>query len=244
MKPVAGAGAAAEPSARPGPTAHPGPDPSVPAHQAVLSRLHATSLPLLDDEVSPAHAQLFTDLLDAQRALECSLSSAVMTPRQIAWTGALRWTAAIAALGLLIAGAAWLLKTPQEAFAHASGVWESRPEFRPEMAVDDDTDTEFLLPDEAPGWIEVRYSPARDITKIKLLNAHNRNYNDRGTREYVVHVYSRNEEVQTIEGEFDAIEPDPEFVEHAARHRSVDRIRIEVTSWFRRGGGFGEIAVE
>ena len=88
--------------------------------------------------------------------------------------------------------------------------------------------------------MEASISPPTRVENVRLLNSHNRQYNDRATREYTVELYSDGELVETIEGEFE-FQMRPEWVEHEAGVGEVDRIRFNARSWHRNGAGLAEL---
>ena len=203
--------------------------------------LRAKTMPLLDEEVSAAEGELFQQLVVSRRHVDRVLSPAAMTPGQLAWTRASRVGFA-ALIGLaVIVGLYFALRPPHGVEATASGQYNA--EFAPEHVVDGDGATEWLLPDRQQGWVDVRITPPEHVDTVRLKNSHNRQYNDRATREYTVEIYRQGEDhpAKTIEGEWDSLSPHPDWTDHAVRVDDVDRIRVNVRSWHRLGGGLSEI---
>lgn len=206
------------------------------------STLRSTELPLLDQDVSTSHGELFQQLIQARRHIDRTLAPATMTSRELAWTQASRFGFVALLLIASLVGLFFLLRTPTGIEARASARFG--PEFPPEHAVDDDESSEWLLPDRTPGWVEAAISPPTRVERVRLLNSHNRHYNDRATREYTVELFSGDRVVQTIEGRWDELVSRPEWTDHPAGHDGVDRIRFTVRSWFRNGGGLAELRWE
>lgn len=199
----------------------------------------AKAFPVLDDQVTAADGELFQQLVTARRHVDRVLAPASMTPGQLAWTRVSRIGFATM-LGLAVAfGVYFLLRTPAGVQATASGQWSA--EFTPQHVIDGDEATEWILPDRQPGWVDLRITPPQHIETLRLKNSHNRHYNDRATNEYTVEIYSNGQVVRTIEGSWQGINPRPPWTEHAVGVDDVERIRFNVRSWHRNGGGLAEI---
>ena len=205
------------------------------AHQA----LTATSLPALDAELEASHGELFQKLVTARRHVDAALSPGAMPPREITLTQASRIGVAALVAALVAVGLYFALRTPTGYEATASARFG--PDFPPRNVIDDDHASEWLLPDRSPGWVEVSLSPPERIETLKLLNGHNRHYNDRAVQEYTVEVYANGELARTIEATFGEFQPRPQFVEHALGIDDVERVRVNVTSWHRTGAALAEI---
>lgn len=201
--------------------------------------LRGRTLPRLDRDVTSAEGELFQALITARRHIDRVLAPASMTPKQLSWTRASRigftgFIAALAVVGLYV-----LLKPATGVEATASGHYN--PDFVADKVIDGNEGSEWLLPDRQAGWLELRITPPEAIETLRLKNSHNRHYNDRATREYTIEVYSNGQVARTIEGEFPTLSPRPDWVEHAVGVEDVERVRINVRSWHRNGGGLAEI---
>ena len=211
--------------------------------RAALKASSATALPLLDAEVSAAHADLFQQVLDARHLVDRSFGVVALPPRDLGW---MRWsrigtTSFIGAL--LLAGLYYGLRTPEGVFADASDVWAQSPMFAAENVLDGNDDSYWLLPDGATGWVEARISPPVDVSRVRLLNTHNPPHNDRATRDYAVEIYAGGELAQTIEGTFE-FSTSPAFVTHDVTAGHVDRIRFVARSHHHVGAGLAELQWE
>ena len=213
------------------------------AIQRVAIALEAATLPTFDDELGPAHAQLFRELGAAWRSIEASLQGATLTPSQLGRSRVARVALVVLLAMLAMGGLAFALYTPDRTEALASAVFGSRTELGPDNVIDGDRETEWILPDEQEGWVEVLFDGARRVERVRLLNAHNRFYNDRATKDYALEIYRDGEVIQTIEGSFE-FEAHPELVEHAVGQDRVDRIRFVVRTWHHQGGGLAELTWE
>lgn len=211
--------------------------------RAALSAAREATLPLLDAEVSAAHADLFQQVLDARHLVDRSFGMVALPARDLGWTRFSRiGTTSLIAVVVLV-GLYAGLRTPEGIFADASDVWAQSPMFAAENVIDGNEDSYWLLPDGATGWVEARISPAADISRVRLLNTHNPPHNDRATREYAVEIYSGGELAQTIEGTFE-FSTRPEFVTHDVSVGRVDRIRFVARSHHHVGAGLAELQWE
>ncbi len=206
--------------------------------EAARARASKT-LPQIDDEVSASDGELFQQLVTARRHVDRALAPASMTPGQLGWTRVSRIGFASFLVVAIAAGLYLLLRPPTGVSATASGQWSA--EFTPDRAVDGDEATEWLLPDRQSGWVDLRISPPEHVGTLRLKNSHNRHYNDRATHEYEIQVFSNGRVVKTIQGSWQGIAPRPEWTEHEVGADAVERIRINVRSWHRNGGGLAEI---
>jgi hypothetical protein len=199
------------------------------------------SAPQLDRDVSPAHADLFHAALRARALVDAKLQPATFTHRDVRWTRIVRGTLSGLAGAGLLAGAYFLLRTPEGTFATASDYFQQSPQYAPENVIDGTPDTFWLLPDGATGWVEASVSPPRHVGSVRVTNTTNPPWGDRGTHAYRVEAYSRGAVVRTVEGSFDAPTSPP--ADHALDLDDVDRIRVVVVSHHGHGGGIAELEV-
>jgi hypothetical protein len=201
------------------------------------------ALPVLDRDVSPAHAELFVDLVRARHRADRAIAPGAMTHADLRWTRVLRGLAAALVAACAIAGLYLGLRTPTGTFATASDFFQQSPQFAPEMAVDGSAATYWLLPDGATGWLEVTTSPPRHVGRVRVLNTTNPPWADRGTNEYRLEVYAHGELARTIDGTFEWADT-PQPVEHPIDLDGVERVRFVVRSHHRVGAGLAEISLE
>jgi hypothetical protein len=207
--------------------------------RALEQELDGVALPLLDAEVSADHGQLFHRVLAERRVVDEAIAAAGVTPRDLHWRRGLRFFYLAALCVGLVAALVYLTRTPYEARATASAEYNS--EFVASRLVDGDPTTEWLLPDRRTGWIEVRLTPPRDITELRLLNGHNRQFNDRATHEFTLEVFRGADSVFQTDAEFERLDPNPTPMAFAVDENGVDRIRIEVRSWHRTSAALAEL---
>jgi hypothetical protein len=212
------------------------------AIRSASSRSRA-ALPVLDRDVSPAHAELFVDLVRARHRADRAIAPGAMTHADLRWTRVLRGLAAALVAACAIAGLYLGLRTPTGTFATASDFFQQSPQFAPEMAVDGSAATYWLLPDGATGWLEVTTSPPRHVGRVRVLNTTNPPWADRGTNEYRLEVYANGELARTIDGTLEWADT-PQPVDHAIDLDGVERVRFVVRSHHRVGAGLAELTLE
>lgn len=207
------------------------------------AQVQAQKLPTLDGEVSPAHADLYEELAKGRRVLDKALGLAALEPKEIGRLRIGRTLVAGLVVLLGIGGTVVLTRTPERVTVTASGHFGSSPDFKPEHAFDGDEGTEWLLPNSAAGWVEARISPPRNIRSLRLLNGHNRHFNDRAIQRYRIEVFGVGEP-EVVEGEFESLEANPEWVEHEVSVEGVQRIRLTTLSHHESGAALAELAWE
>ncbi len=204
----------------------------------------APRLPVYESEVTPAHQETLSECLAATAAVRSACATLCWSKARRA---AARWTrrslgaaAALAALGFLL----WLVLPRREVAASASSHWGSLDEFGPANVLDKAPETEWLLNDATAGWIDLRLKPARGVRAVRLLNAHNKSLNDRGTQAFRVELFSKGRTLAAREGRYPAFSPSPEWTTADLSGADVDVVRVHVLSWFNKGGGFAEVEVK
>ncbi len=142
---------------------------------------------------------------------------------------------AIAAVALS-AAVAWRLWG--RTVATASAVYSSA--HAAANAIDGLDATEWLLPDAELGWLQLSFPSPRSLEHVRLLNAHNAHYQDRGCQKVVVTLYCHSRQVGGAEGVFPAPKT---YLDFDLRADCVTHLRVEVLSYFKMGGGLAEIEV-
>ena len=208
------------------------------ARRAVLE----TPWPTDDAAVAPAHVRAFPRLLVVVEHLARAVSKLTMTGPEV--KHARRRRGAVTA-GVVVASFVvvfLILRAQRRVRAEASAVYSAA--FEPARVLDGNKDTEWLLPDGYPGWLDLRLAPRRPIKALRLVNAHNWHYKDRGTKEFNVELWSRGKLIKVIDGAFGEPGPESPWVTiDLATDVPLDRIRINVKSHYFAGGGLGEVAL-
>ncbi len=101
--------------------------------------------------------------------------------------------------------------------------------------------TEWLLPDGKNGWVELSFKRRRHLTELSITNAHNQDYLDRAARRIKVICFDGDRIVYESELEFEKIEEKPSPKRIALGGLKVSKVRVEVLSFWKTGGGLAEI---
>lgn len=208
---------------------------------ALLAALRAA--PAHDEAFGAIHATTFLRALAARRRLDDALALASAEPRALGRRRAVR--AAALALAVIVPAILAVVPWPEltRVRAWASGQWAYDAHF-PEEAVDGDPATEWQAPNQTGGWLDVRISPPVDVARLRILNGHNGEFADRGCAIALVRLYRRGEEVGSFHHRWRRIEPAPEWVTFEVGARAVDRIRVDVPTYFGMGIALAEVAWE
>ena len=161
-----------------------------------------------------------------------------MTPRaqKIA-----RWRWGVAVGATLVVALLFMMSLWGRPRVHASGVISAA---NPASNVIDGLEaTEWLLPDATPGWVDVLFPSSRTVHSVRLLNAHNVFYADRGARAVRVTAFAAQDKVASVEGSFARLTEERSVLDLPLEARGVTRVRVEVLSYFQAGGGLAEVEV-
>jgi len=214
--------------------------PGIGADVARLARRADREAPSTDASVTAADERAFWELLALRRRvdrrLDLAFAPAAERRRRRVW----RVIGTLAAVAVAVAGALTPIPELPRIRARASGQWSPRSH-GPEQAIDGDPQTEWQLPNARTGWIELRPSPPRDLTGVRLLNGHNRHYADRAVREASVELYSHGELRTRVAHEWPSIDPQPAWADVDAGAPAVDRVVIRVERYHGLGGALAEI---
>jgi hypothetical protein len=205
--------------------------------------LAALVLPHVADDVVAAHVAFFPRIANGSRELLRTLEASAATDRDVA---RLRRRRVASSLSIAVLGALFILVVVLAQF-RARATCSAKYSVSHEAAnvLDAHPDSEWLLPDNAPGWIDLTLSPARTVSTVRIINAHNSIHNDRATKQFRIEVYRKGDLVKTVDGTFSTLTPTPDWTKfELGRQENVSRIRVVVNSWHGLGGGFGEIRVD
>ncbi len=104
--------------------------------------------------------------------------------------------------------------------------------------------TEWLLPDATLGWIDLVLPSPRTVHRVRLWNSHNVYYADRATQAVRVTAFTKQGQGASAERAFKEITEDRSVLDVPLEAEGVTRIRVEVLSYFKTGGGLAEIEVD
>lgn len=213
------------------------------ALETTVASVRGATLPALDAEISPSHAELYQRAAEARRAIDRTLGSAGMERREILFARGARIAALVLAVLVLAFVARLALHEPDPEPVVASATWADAPAFGPATVLDGRPDTYWLLPDRTGGWLDVSVSPARRVERVTVVNSHNPPHGDRATRQYRLEIHTESGLARTIEGTF-PYTTTPEPVTHEVGVDGVERIRFVAVSHHRSGAGLAELSYE
>ena len=219
--------------------------PALPASATDLrTKLAAKPVPALDADVVDADTPTFFALLSAHDELRALVVPASLSKPELVQKRRSRLGWAIAASIFTVAVGYYLLRTPRVLKAEASAVYDEA--HGAPKAVDGRTESEWLLPNGQPGWIDLNVVPVRKLKRIKLLNGHNPPFNDRQIQDYHLEIYGRGGNLlKTIDGTFGEFNEAPAQVPvELDVSEKIERIRLEVKTFHRTGAALAEVEVE
>lgn len=189
----------------------------------------------LERELSPAHHQVLAGLASARARYLRRLRRAEPGAR---WRRRLG-VAAVAISLSAVSGALWARNA---ATLRASASYSS--DFPASQASDGLSRTEWLLPDNQLGWLELAYLRPRALRTVRLRNAENSYFHDRATKSFRLQAFSRGRVVATASGQLPTIAASRGWEDVPLVARDVTALRIEVLSFYGLGGGLAEVEVQ
>ncbi len=194
----------------------------------------ALGTPMLERDITPAHRELLGRLASGRRRSIARLRDAGARRRRLLWL-------ALVVASSLLAGTAFALFR-NVSTARASGAYSS--DYPAKQAIDGLVKTDWLLPHQQTGWLELSFARPRDVQALVLRNATNGHYRDRAAKAVKVEAYSRAKLVAAGKVEFLPIESNQGPVTVKLDARDVTHVRINVESFYGSGGGLAEIDVK
>ncbi len=206
----------------------------------------ALELPVSNNEIDADLAAIFVDARAAHLVIRRALAPALRSPSSVKWLRARRLAISTAPLVVLAVLTTLAFMPPPATRAQASAVFNDRARYQAEKVLDHDPSSEWLLPNKSRGWLELVFDQPRRVEKVRILNAVNGRRRDRGTKDFIVQVYRRGNRIRSFAGTFPSVQ--------ARRTRreqfifvglsEVSKVRVEVRSWHKHGGGFAEVSVD
>ncbi len=182
-------------------------------------------------------------LLDAHRRLGARAQGLVLTPDAAVARIRRRWVGRAAML-LVVGLVAWNALRPRATMT-VTGSPGTQRNFEAIYAIDGNPRTEWQTDDHRGGWIELHLDPPRSVAAVRVLNGHNRHYDDRAMKDYQVTYFDPSgRRVARGEGSFAAIRPEGEWQRLDLAGPNVERIRLTAESWHGRSPAVAEIVVE
>jgi hypothetical protein len=190
--------------------------------------------PQLDRDLTPAHRELLGRLAAGRRRSVAQLRDAAAQRRRVLLL--------VGVLGSLTLAGVVIALLRNVTTAYASGTYSS--DFLASQAIDGLSKTEWLLPHQQVGWLELRFTRPRDVDALVLRNAMNGHYRDRAAKSVNVEAYSGTQLLTTTKAEFPAIDAAKGPLTVALAVRNVTHVRIAIQSFHGGGGGLAEVEVK
>ena len=92
-------------------------------------------------------------------------------------------------------------------------------------------------------WIDVMFPTARSVHSVRLVNSHNLFYADRAARAVRVTAFAGPNEAASVEGSFARLTQERSVLDLPLEAKGVTRVRVELLSYFKTGGGLAEVEV-
>ncbi|MDP3277159.1 MAG: discoidin domain-containing protein [Deltaproteobacteria bacterium] len=166
------------------------------------------------------------------------LRGAVMSPSQRGFVRVQRAVLLVITLSAFLMFVRWMTK-PDTVIVVPSSSWGS-PYFASNVT-DHDPNTNWLLPDHATGWIELRFS-SQVVRSIHLLNV--QGLPAYGTTACTLKLLSRGREVRTMDLDLStSVNQTRPFVATLDPPVQADAVRIEITGTNRLGAGFAALEI-
>lgn len=194
----------------------------------------------LEADVTPEDEAQFFKLESVHRGIYKDLEPLAQSRGVLMGRLVRRWAWTLGVFVVLIALYFWSqYKTPG---IHARAE-QTMGEFPAVHAIDGRPETEWLLHNLAKEPLVIEMAPPRHVTKIRVLNGHNRHFMDRGVRAFAIEIYDDGDLARTIEGNFPRIEQNPRWMEWAVDFKEVDRVVFLVKSYHGSGAALAELEI-
>lgn len=197
------------------------------------------SRPSWNGDLRPENRRYFRNAIRTTEAALEHLQPLVLRPRRIVAT---RWLRVLAAIAVVAGVIITIVSIRNAIEVRASGTFNDL-QYDARKAIDGKPTTEWLLPSNAGGWIEVAFRP-RTIKTVKLLNARNAPFFDRATRDFRIEGYLDKKVVHTSKHSFAKFEENPQWMILPLPSVRVDTVRIVVENHHKTGAGLAELAYE
>lgn len=208
--------------------------------EAILTAAGFTgSRPSWNGDLRPENRRYFRSAIRTSEAALEHLAPIVIPPRRIVLS---RWLRLAGVVGAALAAAAVTMSVRNAVDVRASASF-NQIQYDARKAVDKDPNTEWLLPTNTPGWIELGFRP-RTIKTVRLLNGNNAPHHDRAIRDFRIEGYLNKQLVGSSKHSFATLETNRQWRVLPVPPMRVDALRIVVESHHKFGGALAEIAFE
>ncbi len=219
--------------------------------------------PASDGAVGALHGAQFVAAQEASDTLRRALAPRLLDEVGLGRLRRARLATALAVVVGVALLALWptLFPAPRiDVRASAYRVNDTVETWPPENAVDRDETTYWHLPPGEAGWIELELTPPRHVSALRIMNAHDNHVRDphradrrpfhQASREIRVHAFADGQRVAEVDA---TLEPITDWTRvtiplggadgDGGGLDDVERIRIEIRSFYEEGGGLAEIEV-
>lgn len=196
---------------------------------------HGAALYPPSEPPSPAHRDLLDRIAAARRRLVARLQGRTARANRVR-----RWLL-LGILPLLLGVVAFLLFR-NTVSARASATYSS--DYPVSQATDGLSHTDWLLPSQQAGWLELSFARPRAVQRVVLRNSSNGFYGDRATKAVRVEAYSGDRVVVSARGEFPPLGDQRPLLTLPLSASEVTHVRISIESYYGNGGGLAEVNVQ
>jgi hypothetical protein len=201
--------------------------------EALCQTGRSLGTPVLERELGPAHRELLGRLAAGRRRCVARLRGLRTRFKRLR-------RLAVFALASFVVVVAFLLFRDVPT-VRASAVYSG--DFRAGQALDGLTKTEWLLPDKQSGWLELTFSRPRAVESLRLSNASNSPYDDRGTKGFKIEAFAGTRLAATATGRFLPVAEHEGPLTIPLAARDVTHVRITLESFYGLGAGLAEVQV-
>ncbi len=208
------------------------------------ARAKAVPVPALDADLSAAHEAVFRKLLEAHASLDQALLPVALDRKERRLVSGTRIGGTLLLFLTILVGAVWLARRPVQLHAEASASLSAR--HTPANVTDGADATEWVLPDQTPGFIDLSPLKPRPFKRLRVLNGKNGGNPDRAVLDADIEIWSSGKVIKTVPvnlGPF-ALKPDWRRIDLGTGATPIEKVRIVVKTWAGVSGAISEAVLE
>lgn len=219
--------------------------PSVPEKLAgEAATLLEVVVPELDADLRAEHDAHFAKVAAAGQAYDEALVPVALDRRERRTVRAVRVGGTVLLVLVALLATVWLVRRPVQLKAEASA--SNGPRFPPQMATDGAEATEWQLPDQVGGWLDLAPLKPRPFSRLRILNGKNNGSPDRAVIEADLEIWAQGKVHKTIPvnlGPF-SLKPEWRRIDLGTGALPIEKVRIVVKTWAGQGGAIAEAVLE
>ncbi|MEM9073406.1 MAG: hypothetical protein AAGE52_33180 [Myxococcota bacterium] len=209
--------------------------------------------PTTNAAMGEVHGQHFLAAQQGLVALQRAVAERSLTRKERLRARALRGISRIAAVALALTGVVLAFRPsadlPVRGSAYRSDALDTWP---PENAVDADEMTYWHLPPAQEGYLDIAIHPPRPVARLRILNGHDLHADDRNRKDRRRFGYAAKDIRVTGFRDGSSVAQTSVTLPQLRRFDrvmvdldapAIDRIRIEIKTWYGNGGGLAEVEV-